>query len=273
MSRVALGDGALSLGGGTGVGIYALWDDPADDAANRAWVRRIDDALAPFRTGRYVGEADLALGPGRRAECFTPEALERLEHLRRRYDPAGRLPYPNGRAELRTTRGRAAESATTASEQKIVAAGAPSGVAAMLLSTWLLYAALPLLAMIVSVGNARATGPAIDPTLGNEDPAMRINIRVAGNTLTMCAVAGVLGCRLPLPLLYVLAGSLTSLDSPENDATPFGAALVRPPYVFHQLNPHHPCGAKASAGSAISASGPGLDLAPQRHACGSARSA
>ena len=93
-------------------------------------------------------------------------------------------------------------------DQKTVAVGALSGVAAMLLATWLLYmvlpapvavhsrdeavlyalrwlpfAALPLLAMIVAVGNARALGPAIDPTLGNEDPAMAINIRVAGNTL------------------------------------------------------------------------------------------
>lgn len=105
-------------------------------------------------------------------------------------------------------------------EQKIVAAGALSGVAAMLLSTWLLYTvlpaplavrsqpdavlyalrwlpltALPLLAMIVAVGNARAMGPAIDPTLGNEDQAMRINIRVAGNTLEQCVLfaAGSLG--------------------------------------------------------------------------------
>jgi hypothetical protein len=90
----------------------------------------------------------------------------------------------------------------------------------MLLSTWLLYAvlpvpqdvqgpadsviyalrwqplaALPLLAMIVAVGNARALGPAIDPTLGNEDPTMRINIRVAQNTLEQFALfaAGSLG--------------------------------------------------------------------------------
>src|SRR5688572_695472 len=105
-------------------------------------------------------------------------------------------------------------------DQKTVAVGALSGVAAMLLSTWLLYtvlpspasvvsqadavlyalrwlplAALPLLAMIVSVGNARATGPAIDPTLGNEDQAMRINIRVASNTLEQFGLfaAGALG--------------------------------------------------------------------------------
>ncbi len=89
-SRVALpADAALSIGGGTGVGIYALWDDPAEDEANRAWVRRVDDALAPFRTGRYVGEADLTAGPDRLAECFTPQALQRLQSLRQRYDPDG----------------------------------------------------------------------------------------------------------------------------------------------------------------------------------------
>jgi uncharacterized MAPEG superfamily protein len=105
-------------------------------------------------------------------------------------------------------------------EQKIVAAGALSGALTMALSVWLLFtvlptasgvrsqadavlyalrwlplAALPLLAMIVAVGNARATGPAIDPTLGQEDSAMRINIRVAQNTLEQFVLftAGSLG--------------------------------------------------------------------------------
>lgn len=89
-SRVPLpADAALAIGGGTGIGIYALWDDAADDAANRAWVRRVDAALAPLRTGRYVGEADLTLGPDRLAECFTTEALARLAQLRQRHDPDG----------------------------------------------------------------------------------------------------------------------------------------------------------------------------------------
>ena len=83
---------ALTVSAGTGVGIYGLWDHPADDDANRTWVRRVDDALAPFRTGRYVGEADLTLGPHRRSECFTPESLERLEAIRHRYDPDGLFP-------------------------------------------------------------------------------------------------------------------------------------------------------------------------------------
>jgi FAD/FMN-containing dehydrogenase len=81
--------GALSVGGGAGAGIYAMWDDPADDGANIAWVRSVDDALSPLRSGRYVGEADLAAEPGRLAECFSPAALDRLGELRRRYDPDG----------------------------------------------------------------------------------------------------------------------------------------------------------------------------------------
>ncbi len=96
------------------------------------------------------------------------------------------------------------------SDQKKVAAGAVGGVSLMLLLLWLLYAllpapaagidpiayaarwlplaALPLATMIVAIGNARAMGTAIDPTAGNEDQAMRINIRVADNTLQQFAL-------------------------------------------------------------------------------------
>lgn len=88
-SRAHDGHGALSIGGGAGVGIYAMWDDPADDEANRTWVRQVDDALAPLRSGRYVGEADLTTGSERLAECFSPEALARLGELRARHDPKG----------------------------------------------------------------------------------------------------------------------------------------------------------------------------------------
>ena len=115
-------------------------------------------------------------------------------------------------------------------DQKTVAVGALSGVAAMLASTWLLYAvlpsppsvhsqadavlyalrwlplvALPLLAMIVAVGNARAVGPAIDPTLGNEDQAMMVNIRAANNTLEQVVLfaAGSLGLAASLDPAHV----------------------------------------------------------------------
>ena len=97
--------------------------------------------------------------------------------------------------------------------QRIVAIGAASGVAAMLLSMVILYlalphaapdagladrlayaavanafASLPLLAAIGAVGNARAMSEAIDPTLGKKSPAMIVNGRVADNTLQQFAL-------------------------------------------------------------------------------------
>lgn len=97
--------------------------------------------------------------------------------------------------------------------QTIVAVGAASGVAAMLLSMVILYAALPpaapgagladrlayvavanafaslpLLATIAVVGNARAMSEAIDPTLGKESPALIVNGRVADNNLQQFAL-------------------------------------------------------------------------------------
>ena len=93
------------------------------------------------------------------------------------------------------------------SDQRAVAIGAASGIIAMILSLWLLYAvlpnpdafeladriayalrwnalaALPLVAMLAAVGNARFLSKAIDPTMGKEDTKTLIDGRVADNTL------------------------------------------------------------------------------------------
>ena len=88
-------------------------------------------------------------------------------------------------------------------DQKIVATGAASGIASMILLVWLLqevlprpsadsipyalswlaFAALPLFFMLAAIGNARFTSEAIDPTLGKESPKMIVDARVADNTL------------------------------------------------------------------------------------------
>ncbi len=93
-------------------------------------------------------------------------------------------------------------------EQKIVAIGASSGIATMLVALFLLtpimptpapdatlaerlafalrwdaLAILPLFAMIVAVGNARFLSEAIDPTAGQESQAMLINGHVADNSV------------------------------------------------------------------------------------------
>jgi FAD/FMN-containing dehydrogenase len=68
--------------------LYAIWDDPADDAANVAWLRGSADALAGHTVGYYVGEADLDR-PGRLRGSFSPQAWQRLMQLRQTYDPKG----------------------------------------------------------------------------------------------------------------------------------------------------------------------------------------
>jgi uncharacterized MAPEG superfamily protein len=93
-------------------------------------------------------------------------------------------------------------------EQKIVAAGAASGIIFMLAALfvltavmpglpvaadagerlafavkWTALAALPLFASIIAVGNARFASDAIDPTAHKESPGMIVDGRMVDNTL------------------------------------------------------------------------------------------
>jgi hypothetical protein len=93
-------------------------------------------------------------------------------------------------------------------EQKVVLAGALSGILAMLVALgvlspimpdlpagadegarlafavkWTAFAAAPLFAMLAAIGNARFASDAIDPTAHKESPAMVVDGRVADNTL------------------------------------------------------------------------------------------
>lgn len=68
--------------------VHAGWSDPADDAANLAWLRGGMDRIAHATLGHYVGEADLAR-PGRLAACYAGTARHRIEVLRLAYDPTG----------------------------------------------------------------------------------------------------------------------------------------------------------------------------------------
>jgi hypothetical protein len=118
-------------------------------------------------------------------------------------------------------------------EQKIVAAGAASGIALMALSVWLLtsalpaphiadalaerlaYAAranlvaiLPLFIMIITVANSRFLSEAIDPTLQAESRTLLIDGRVVDNTLQQTFVFALasfaLSTVVPLSHLQVL---------------------------------------------------------------------
>jgi len=118
-------------------------------------------------------------------------------------------------------------------EQKIVAVGAASGVAAMALSVWILtkvlptpmiedtlanrlayalranvIALVPFFIMLITVGNSRFLSDAIDPTRRAESRSMEIDGRVADNTLQQNFVFAVASLALstivPLPYLQVV---------------------------------------------------------------------
>lgn len=111
-------------------------------------------------------------------------------------------------------------------DQKLVAAGAVTGIVSMVVAMWLLttllpapsgvetladrlayaarwlaFAALPLFAMIAAVGNARFASGAIDPTRGEEARKTVIDGRVADNTTqqTLLLACGLLGLAASLP--------------------------------------------------------------------------
>jgi hypothetical protein len=120
-------------------------------------------------------------------------------------------------------------------EQKIVAVGAVSGIAAMVLAMWFVpgllpqpaeadilagrlayalrwaaVAALLLFLMVAAIGNARFKSEAIDPTRGFEDRTMLINGGVTDNTLQQFALflAGSLGLAASLsPRLITVIGA------------------------------------------------------------------
>ena len=58
-----LPDMAFSMYARTFVAAYAMWDDPADDDANLAWLPSAMAILEDGATGHYVAEADLSRGP------------------------------------------------------------------------------------------------------------------------------------------------------------------------------------------------------------------
>ncbi|MES0824444.1 FAD-binding oxidoreductase [Ruegeria sp. SCP11] len=68
------------------IAILPLWTDPADDANQIAWARKMHDAMAPFSTGgtylNYLGaDEDSAI------EIAFGENLSQLKEVKRKYDP------------------------------------------------------------------------------------------------------------------------------------------------------------------------------------------
>ncbi len=70
------------------LGIWAGWDDPADDDDAVTWTRAFHEAMAPYATGgvysNYLDRDD-----GDRAAAAYGPNHQRLQEIRRRYDPEG----------------------------------------------------------------------------------------------------------------------------------------------------------------------------------------
>lgn len=81
-------DAAFSMAGPVFACAYSIWEDPAADDANRAWISQVARVMAPTTIGAYVGEADLDR-PRRLQESYSPAVWRKLQMLQTKHDPKG----------------------------------------------------------------------------------------------------------------------------------------------------------------------------------------
>ena len=84
-----LPDMAFSMWRRQVVPMYAIWQDPTDDAANLTWLREARETIGSRIVGNYLGESDLLAAPDRARRSFGEAQWQRLKILRQRYDPEG----------------------------------------------------------------------------------------------------------------------------------------------------------------------------------------
>ncbi|MDR2838160.1 MAG: FAD-binding oxidoreductase [Azonexus sp.] len=89
MGTRVLPDSCFSWVADTFVGCYAIWDEEKDDAANFAWLGDNLPLMDPFADGHYVNEIEARGHPERYPACFSKANWNRLQALRRQYDPQG----------------------------------------------------------------------------------------------------------------------------------------------------------------------------------------
>ncbi|WP_338932461.1 FAD-binding oxidoreductase [Streptomyces netropsis] len=67
---------------------YAIWDDPAGDAANQRWLRDAMAAVNPSGLGgHYIAETDLEADASRARRAYAPADWDRLQELKAAWDP------------------------------------------------------------------------------------------------------------------------------------------------------------------------------------------
>jgi len=82
-------DMAYSMAAPLYIGCYSVWDNADADEANERWHHQTMQSLEPITRGHYMGETDLLASPTRAADSLAPGVWERLQAIRRQYDPQG----------------------------------------------------------------------------------------------------------------------------------------------------------------------------------------
>ena len=82
-------DESFSMGGQSYGGIWAIWEKPEDDSANRKWQDEAVAILKPFTTTHYIGETDIVEDHSRIQGSYTPEKWKKLQKIKDKYDPDG----------------------------------------------------------------------------------------------------------------------------------------------------------------------------------------
>jgi FAD/FMN-containing dehydrogenase len=80
-------DMALSMRATSYGGVWTIWEDARDDAANTTWHNETVAILKPFTAQHYIGETDIVEDPSRVQGSYTEEKWRRLEEIRGKYDP------------------------------------------------------------------------------------------------------------------------------------------------------------------------------------------
>lgn len=82
-------DVALSMDATSYGGVWSIWENAEDDAANRKWHDEAVAIMKPFTAQHYIGETDIVQDPSRVQRSYSAEKWKRLEQIRAQYDPSG----------------------------------------------------------------------------------------------------------------------------------------------------------------------------------------
>lgn len=84
-----LPDAACSTTGRYYLAYYVEWEDPGEEAANRAYCLKVFNELKTISRGSYINEMDQEGRVGDIAACYSPDAWRKLAELRKEWDPKG----------------------------------------------------------------------------------------------------------------------------------------------------------------------------------------